>query len=174
MFSQAVEGFVRALGDRLDDRAKDGLKAIGLDLRKPLEPAYPLDTWFAVMRFGARLIAPGLPEPEQLEQLGRRFIDGYEQTLVGRALLASMRVLGPRRTLERMSRNFRSGNNYTETRLEPKGPTDYELWFNQVRSTDFYRGMLEAGLTRTNAKALQVRLVTHDSAGATFRVTWVA
>jgi uncharacterized protein (TIGR02265 family) len=174
MFSQAVEGFVRAVGERLDDGAKDGLKALGLDLRKPLEPAYPLDTWFAVMRYGGKLLAPDAPESEQLEQLGRRFIDGYEQTLVGRALLATMRVLGPRRTLERMSRNFRSGNNYTETRLEAKGATDYELWFNQVRSTDFYRGMLMAGLSKTSVRELQVHLVTHDSAGATFRVTWAS
>ncbi len=172
MFSQAVEGLVRALGEHLDEPAKDALKALGLDLRRPLEPGYPLETWFKVMRYGAALVAPGRSEAEQFELLGRRFIDGYEQTMVGRALLATMRVLGPRRTLERMSRNFRSGNNYTETQLVPKGPTDFELSFNQVKSPEFYRGMLLAGLGRTDARDLAIQLVRHDGQGTTFRVTW--
>jgi uncharacterized protein (TIGR02265 family) len=172
MFSQAVDGLVRALGEHLDEPAKDTLRELGLDLRRPLEPGYPLETWFKVMRFGAGLIAPGRPEAEQFELLGRRFVDGYEQTLVGRALLASMRVLGPRRMLERMNRNFRSGNNYTETQLVPRGPNDFELSFNQVKSPEFYRGMLLAGLGRTGATGLAIQLVRHDDQGTTFRVTW--
>ena len=46
------------------------------------------------------------------------FWSGYEKTLVGSALTAMLRVLGPKRTLERMTRNFRTANNYTEVTVE--------------------------------------------------------
>lgn len=172
MFSQAVDGLVRALRPKLTEAAKDELRTLGIDLRKPLEPAYPLTVWMQVIRYGAGLIAPDRPEAEQMEELGRRFIDGYEETMMGKALLATMRLLGPRRGLERMSRNFRTGNNYTETRLEAKSESAYELWLSAVRVPTFYRGMLLAGVGRTNAKNLDVQLLNHDEAGATFSVTW--
>lgn len=161
------------MGPVLDDTARTRLRELGVDLARTL-PAYPLEVWVQVMRYAASRVAPGLPESEQMEQLGRRFIDGYEQTLVGRALLASMRLIGPRRTLERMSRNFRTGNNYTEAKVTERGPTEVELWLSHVKAPEFYRGMLQAGLARTGPKSLDVRLVSHDANGATFRVAWNA
>jgi|APLak6261678615_1056124.scaffolds.fasta_scaffold01295_3 uncharacterized protein (TIGR02265 family) len=172
VFSQAVEGLLRALGPRLDDAAKDKLKALGLDVRIRLEPAYSLAVWTEVMRYGSTLVAPGRPPGEQMFELGRRFIEGYSETIVGKAMLTALKVLGPRRTLERMNRNFRSGNNYTETKLEPKGPTDFTLWFSQVKEPEFYRGMLEAGVTRAGARNIEVKTIAHDSSGATFSIRW--
>lgn len=172
IFSQAVEGMLRALGTRLDDAAKDQLRALGLDVRARLDPAYPLEVWTPVMRFASTLVAPGRPPPEQMFELGRRFIEGYSETLVGRAMLTALKVLGPRRTLERMSRNFRTGNNYTQTKLEALGPTDFVLSFNEVKEPEFYRGMLTAGVDRSGAKVVEVTTLTHDPSGATFSVKW--
>ena len=172
VFSQAVEGLLRALGSRLDDTAKDHLAALGLNVRHRLEPAYPLAIWTQVMRYGSTLVAPTAPPSEQMFELGRRFVEGYSETIVGRAMLTALKVLGPRRTLERMSRNFRSGNNYTETKLEALGPTEFKLWFNQVKEPEFYRGMLSAGVDRSGAKIVEVHTLTHDATGATFSITW--
>jgi uncharacterized protein (TIGR02265 family) len=174
IFSQAIDGLVRALKPKLTEAAKDELKALGLDLRKSFEPAYPLAVWMKLIRFGGTLVAPQRPEREQLEELGRLFIDGYEETMLGQALLATMRLLGPRRGLERMSRNFRTGNNYTETRLEAKSEREYELWLSAVRAPEYYRGMLLAGVGRTNVKNLSVQVLKHDAEGATFGVKWDA
>lgn len=172
VFSQAVEGLLRALGNRLDEGAKDHLRDLGLDVRARLDPAYALSVWTQVMRYGSALVAPGRPPDEQMFELGRRFIEGYAETIVGRAMLMALKVLGPRRTLERMSRNFRSGNNYTETKLEALGPTDFTLWFNQVKEPEFYRGMLSAGVDRSGAKVVTVKTLSRDETGATFSVTW--
>jgi uncharacterized protein (TIGR02265 family) len=174
VFSHSVEGLVRAMGPALDVAAKSRLRALGLDLERPLAPAYPLPVWVEVMRFAAALVAPGKNEPDQMTELGRRFIDGYEQTLVGKAMLATLRLLGPRRTLERMSRNFRSGNNYTEAKLVAHAPTDVELWLSRVKEPAFYAGMLQAALARTGARELNVSVVGRDELGATFRLTWVS
>lgn len=171
LFSQVVEGLVRALGSTLDEAAREQLKALGLDLRR-VEPAYPLDVWTNVVRYGAALVTPGAPVEKQMYELGRRFIDGYAETLVGQGMLTLLRVLGPKRALERMSRNFRTGNNYTETKLEQTGPTSFFLWFNQVREPEFYRGMLMSGIGRAGAEALQVQVVRREGPSATFAITW--
>jgi uncharacterized protein (TIGR02265 family) len=105
-------------------------------------------------------------------ELGRRFIEGYSETIVGKAMLTALKVLGPRRTLERMSRNFRSGNSYTETKLEAKGPTEFTLWFNEVKEPEFYRGMLVAGVGHAGAKNLEVKTLGHDASGASFSIRW--
>ena len=105
VFSQTVDGLLRALGTRLDDDAKDHLRDLGLNVRARLDPAYTLAVWTPVMRYASTLVAPGRPPPEQMFELGRRFIEGYAETIVGRAMLTALNVLGPRRTLERMSRN---------------------------------------------------------------------
>lgn len=172
VFSQAVEGLLRALSSRLDDAAKDHLRVLGLNVRARLEPAYQLAVWTQVMRYASTLVAPGRAPGEQMFELGRRFIEGYSETIVGRAMLTALKVLGPRRTLERMSRNFRSGNNYTQTKLEAHGPTDFTLWFNEVKEPEFYRGMLTAGIDRSGAHTVVVKTITHDASGATFSVKW--
>lgn len=172
VFSQAVEGLMRAINSRLDDASRAHLASLGLDPRTRLEPAYPLAVWTNVMRYGASLVAPSSPPPQQMFELGRRFIEGYGETIVGKAMLTALKVLGPRRTLERMSRNFRSGNNYTETRLDAKGPTEFVLWFNEVKEPEFYRGMLTAGVERSGAKGLEVHTLSHDASGATFSIRW--
>jgi hypothetical protein len=43
-----------------------------------------------------------------------------------------------------------------------------------VRAPEFYRGMLLAGVGRTNAKNLSVQVLKHDAEGATFSVKWDA
>lgn len=173
LFAQTMEAVERALGPLLTEAEKDRFAALGVDVRRALDPAYPLPVWLAVNAHAASLVAPGQPSDVQQETLGRRFIDGYDQTLLGSAMLALLKVVGPRRTLERMTRNFRSGNNYTETRLEAVGPTEYRLHFNLVHQPTFYRGMLAEALRRTGARDLTVDVVSHAADGAAvFRVAW--
>jgi uncharacterized protein (TIGR02265 family) len=175
LFSHTVEGFQRALGPLLTDVAKEQLAAVGIDFRRPLEPAYSVKVWAEAMSLGSEWVAPGQPRGVQLFELGRRFIDGYAATLVGSAMLAVIKLMGPTRTLARMTRNFRSGNNYTETTLKELGPNDWELGFNLVFHPDFYRGLVTAGLTRAGAREAEVALVSHDAQlRAVYRVTWKA
>lgn len=173
VFSQAVEGLVRAMNHRLDESAKIKLATHGLDVRERLRPAYPLTVWTDVVRIGAALVAPGEPREVQMYELGRRFIEGYRETIVGKAMLTALKILGPRRALERMTRNFRTGNNYTQTTLEPRGPTTFTLWLNRVNEPEFYRGLLTAGLDQSGATAVTVKVRAHDSEGAHFDIEWV-
>ena len=63
--------------------------------------------------------------------------------MVGTALIGLLRVLGPRRTLERTTRNIRSANNYTEATLEAVAPNHYRVRVNYVVRPGFYAGIIE-------------------------------
>jgi len=172
IFAQTFEGLLRALGPRLDARMADELRKAGIDPAAELKPAYPLSVFQQMIRLVGEAVAPDQPADAQTFAAGRAFMDGYAQTMVGRAMLGMMRVIGPRRSLERLSRQFRTGNNFSETTLRELGDGEYELWVNQVSLPGFYRGIITAGLERAGAKDVTVDLATHADTAATFRIRW--
>ena len=173
VFQQTIEGLVRSLGPTLDASCAARLKqAASLDLSRPLLPAYPFEAFVAMLRVAAEALAPGRPLEEGLYRVGRGYISGYGDTLMGRALLTFMRVIGPRRTLERMTQNFRTANNYTRSELVHLAPQHSELRLSRVHFDDFYRGLLEAGLEVSGAKAPQVTLARREGDWAVFEVRW--
>lgn len=70
------------------------------------------------MDLGSSLLSPYAGAPERHFKLGRRMVDSCEDTMVARAVLAIIRIIGPKRALERMARNLRTTNNDTESRFE--------------------------------------------------------
>src|SRR5262249_52387161 len=101
-FAVAYEGlFHRGLGSSLTPRLKARLRAAGLDLDRPFEPAYPADRWPIFLRMTAEELFPAVPIGDALRKMGERFFLGYVETLVGKAMLAAMRVIGPMRSLGR-------------------------------------------------------------------------
>ncbi len=173
IFSQTFEGLLRSLGGgKISPRLAAGLKERGVDPGKPLLPAYPKEDFTAVITFLARELHPGLPVDAAITQIGRGFMDGYGETMVGRAMLAMIRLIGPRRTLERVTRQFRTGNNYSDTRLTERGPCEFDLWVNEVIIPGWYVGIIGRGVELSGAKDVKVELVSQDAAGGTFRVRW--
>jgi uncharacterized protein (TIGR02265 family) len=151
------------------------LDALGIDLSKPLLPAYSVETYAQLIDFIIQQRFPQLPPEEANFELGRAFIQAYTQTLLGRALKGLMRTLGPRRALDRTSRNFRTANNFTDTRLHPLGPTQYELWFNFALRPGYYRGVVYATLELSGAKQPEVKPhASQELDGVTFLVSWQA
>ncbi|MDX2014926.1 MAG: DUF2378 family protein [Myxococcaceae bacterium] len=171
IFSQTIEGLLRALGP-LPPEARAHFKTLGLDVDRPLLPAYPLEQFVAVLDAAGALVAPQATPLEQGRLLGRRFMDGYQNTLIGRAMVAVMRIIGPWRTLERLSHQFRTGNNFSETHLSRLGPTEAKLWCNRVSRPGWYLGIIGRGLELAGAMDVTVRLIDQDVAGGTFHVQW--
>lgn len=171
-FSHAIEGvFVRGLGKRLTPELRAKIKTAGIDLSK--SQPWPVD----LVRKASRAILPDLyprlPEDEGFRQLGISFLQGYAETLVGGAMVAMMRVIGPKRSLERMQKNFRTGGNYLETRFKELGPKHIELWISDVSEMPWlYVGMIEEGGRMTGTKNLRVSLVDQTPPSITMHVTW--
>jgi uncharacterized protein (TIGR02265 family) len=169
VFASSYESLSRALGPRLDARAKADFKAHGVDFDRTLQAAYPLATWIKSLELACELLAPGKSRDEQTWFVGRRIVLSFTETTLGKALFALLKILGPHRGLERMRRSLRMSNNYSETTLTKK-PDGYELFCNLVTFPHYYRGVLEAGLESVGAKSIDVRVLWHDQSGALFAI----
>jgi uncharacterized protein (TIGR02265 family) len=174
VWSHTVEGlFLRALANDVPAPLRESLKGLGLDLSKKLMPAYPVPLWNQVLETTARAIYPELSLDAATQRLGERMIEGYRETLVGQAVLAMARLIGPRRTLLRSRQNWRSGNNYSEVSVTELAPNDFRLEFNEAGVSRWVsQGLLRAGLTFAGAKELVVDLERHTETSATYRLRW--
>jgi uncharacterized protein (TIGR02265 family) len=176
VFEHTVEAlFFRGLGDRVTPLLKAQLREAGLDLDRKLLPGYPEVDFTRWLQRSAWALCPGAPEEEGLCWLGERLVDGYKETVVGSALFGVLRLLGPRRMLERTQKNFRSGNSYTEVRTTMLGEREMELWMNELDvSRYFTKGTMLAGMRASGAKEPRVDVLRFDSTGTTYRVMWSA
>ncbi len=172
VFQQSFEGLFRALGNRLDERCAQRLRELGLDPKAPLAVAYPLEVWVEALKTAAETLAPGAPLDEGAALVGRRFIEGYGATRIGAALLGAVRLMGPQRMLERMTRNLRTGTNYLESTLRERGPTHYLLSCRPVRVPGFYQGLFTAGLEVSGARGPSVQLLRLHGDEALYELTW--
>lgn len=172
VFQQSFEGLFRALGNPMDARCAERLRELGLDANARLAVAYPLEVWIEALRTAAETLAPGAPLDDAAAVVGRRFIEGYGSTYMGAALLRTVRMLGPRRMLERMTRNLRTGTNYLESTLRERGPTHYELTCRPVLIPGFYQGLLSAGLEISGAYKPSVQMLRLQGDEAVYELTW--
>lgn len=172
VFEHTMESLLKLLGSPVGLEHMKPLRELGVDPSKPLLPAYTLEVYAALSDYVVRQRWPRLPAEQAFYEMGRAFLDSYTETGMGGALKVLVRVLGPHRTLERMQRNFRSANNYTETRLERQGPSSYEVWFNEVARPEQYRGMLTRALELAGARELKVQLKERRGLETVYRVAW--
>ncbi len=174
VFEQTIEAlFVRALGGKLSIECRARLRQVGLDVDQKLKPAYSFQCWMNTLRILAEEVHPKLPLPEATFKLGEAYVEGFRQTMLGRAVMSLLRVLGPRRTLARATQSFRAGNNYTETRLAELSPTQFDLWMNEVGAfPEFTAGIIQAGMRMSGAKDLNVEPRGYDGHGCTYRISW--
>ena len=171
VFGQSVEALVRTCGDHTPPEIVAAFKECGIDLAK-LQVAYPLASYVKAVERLRQLRFPNLPDPEAYYRIGRGFIDRYSTTLVGRALLAMLPVLGTKRVMGRLTQNFRSATNYVTAEATEAGPTHYRVRIHPIYHPDYYRGILTAGLEVSGARNLAVRLSSFADHAAIFDVTW--
>jgi uncharacterized protein (TIGR02265 family) len=172
-FQTAYEGLLKALGPRMTPRLQARLKEQGVDLSVPLAPAYPRLVFSRCCALCAEELYPRLPPEEGLRQVGHDFVAGYVETLVGGALMRLMGVLGVQRALAQLTRTFRSGDNYTDTRMTPTGERQAEVWLSQVNGQPtFAQGILERGLLAIGARAPRVRVLRREGEGCVYQVEW--
>lgn len=174
VFEQTIEAmFHRALNGRLTPTCKARLKEAGLDVDQKPRPAYPLVSWMTFLRIAAEELYPGEPLDSAAFKLGLAYMEGFRETMLGRAVLSLLRVLGPRRALARTSQSFRSSNNYQESRLTELGPRHFELWLNEVGSLPtFTSGLIHGGMKVAGARDIHIDLDGYDGHACTYRIKW--
>ncbi|MHA7627276.1 DUF2378 family protein [Corallococcus sp. M7] len=175
VFGHTVEGLLLALKGRLEGpsplRAK--LKEAGLDLDRKLEPAYPNAIWQRLLQIGATELFPNVSMNEAQWLLGERFVAGYFETNMGRALQTVLKLLGPARALERTSRNLASGSNFLHVEVERLADTDYRIKVNEGGTyPEFIGSICHHGTLTTGVKGLTTVVESRQGRAAIYRVRW--
>jgi uncharacterized protein (TIGR02265 family) len=133
VFGPAIEGFfIRGLGRHLTPELKAKLLAEGLNLDLKVMPAVPAEVWARGVDLASRHLFPAQPPSQRHATMGRMGFDGFINTTMGRALLGMMRIIGPKRSLFRLTRSFRSANNFVEATIEELSPTDFRIALTDV------------------------------------------
>jgi uncharacterized protein (TIGR02265 family) len=174
VFDNTVDAFFRrALGKRMTESCRARLKEAGIDLDRKLEPTYPRVTFYRGVVIAVEELFGGMSRENGLFRAGEAFFSGYAETLIGRAAVAVTRVLGPRRTLARMTQNFRSSNNYMETHLTELSPTHTELWLSQVSGVPtYFQGILTRAFALVEVKGAEIKIQKLDGSACTFELSW--
>ncbi|MBF5043401.1 MULTISPECIES: DUF2378 family protein [Myxococcaceae] len=173
IFGHAMEGLLRVLGPEPTDEDLRVLHRLGMSL-DALEVTYPLEAHLALLDHLVQSRWAQLPGDEGYAALGRATVEAYEGTLMGRVLLQMLRVLGPERVLYRLTKTFRSTNNYTETQVREVGPRHFEVWINVALRPGFVRGLLEQGLCFAGAHGVRVGQMVGRDGCAVYYVRWDA
>ncbi len=172
VFAQSMEGLFRALQPCTPAERTAFAKA-GITGERFL-PAYPVEQHLEILDACATSRFAHLPELERYTEVGKLYIAGFQKTLIGTALMAMLRVLGPRRTLERLTRNLRSANNFSEGTLTSLAPNHHLVHVNYTVRPGFYRGLLVSGCLHAGARELSVTVVETKDLASTYEVKWAS
>lgn len=174
VYSQVVEGLLQhGLHGRVTHRLKQRLKQAGLDVDRPLMPAYPVTLWVGCLSIIAEEAYPGVPREQAFRQLAEAHVEGYGRTLIGRAVFGVMRLLGPRRLVQRLPQTLRATDNYTEVDLVERGPTTWEMRMNSTLDAPGYaEALFEAMLRGGGAESPQVTKLDATAQSSTYLITW--
>lgn len=174
VFQHAVEGlFHVGLKGQVTPPLQARLRDAGLDLSRPLMPAYPRAAWNHFIQLTAETLWPKEPAERAYHALGRQLLLGYSRTLMGGAIIRLLRLIGPRRTLDRMTQNFRSGGNYNLCRSTEVGPREVMFWLNEpTLHPSYVAGIIDMTLELVGVQQRDIQVHQRDAEGCTYRVRW--
>lgn len=175
IYAVAVEAFfLRAMAGRLDAGAKARLRDAGIAVDEPLLSVYPASVFHRCVALAAEAAHPGTDPEDAQYRAGRDHIDAFVQSYPGKMMAALARQIDPRTILEYCGTFIRLGNNFTETRARTVGPSQVEVWMNDVGDVPaWYRGILHRGMEVAGVKGVSVQVVPGVAPpAATYAVSW--
>lgn len=138
-------------------------------------PVYSVEVMDRALAYLQRELFPEMRKEQSEELLGALSFRGFTETLIGKAIMQMMRLIGPERTMPRMSKNLAAGTSFMVITSKKLAPGDFELHVSDVAGIPhFYKGMFAEGLAYTRAKNLKVEIASTSGASATYRITWNA
>ncbi|MDY7228500.1 DUF2378 family protein [Hyalangium rubrum] len=164
--------FNEVLAGRVTPELQQALRDVGLDLSRPLLPAYPMEVLEKCMEVAAQRLYRGVPQEVALRALGELQVDAFTRTLVGRATLAAMRLFSVKMALDRLSRAWRNANNFVQTEVREINRDLYEVWVNEVgRFPEITLGIMSAILKHLGQGKFQVTIAHYDGHACTYRIS---
>jgi uncharacterized protein (TIGR02265 family) len=170
VFATSVEGLLRTVPER-SASLRAGMQALGID-PSHLQAAYPYEAFIGLMQLIARDRWPGLDDGPAMFEVGRALMKGYRETLVGRAVSTTARLIGPGRTLERFARSLKTANNYTESASQKLGPQHYRLELKPVRFPTYYQGVVTEVLSFLGYPEARIEIASIVGEEIALEVRW--
>lgn len=171
MFPSSVEGLLLGLGEKVTPQLLAQLKERGVDVAR-LPPAMPVEVWCTHMDFIREQVFPELDREEGLRHIGRAFIAGWQRTLVGSAVSKLLKLVGPARTLPRLTRTFRTSNNFSAAATELLDANTARIIISDVHDMpSLWHGTIEGGLFLLVNEG-KVVVEKRDPPGVSLLVTW--
>ena len=122
------------------------MRTVGIDLSKPLDPAYPLRVFDAAMEVVAVDGLSHLSKRDALRKIGELQVDSFTQTFIGKATFQFLKLLSRERFITRLTQSWRQANNFVETKMRPQPDGSIVLHLNDVgRFPEVIEGVLFAG-----------------------------
>lgn len=174
VFGHVVEALYEYVlgGADMDAKLRQTLESQAISPERS-QVAYPQEAWVRSVQLSAVAMYPGLTRGERERRVGERFIQSYDRTMVGGALMSLLKILGPRRTLDRMARNFKTGTNYIETKLTQITENEFTLWMNEIEALHaFTQGILVGALEIVGAKPVAVTIREAGADSCVFHIKW--
>jgi uncharacterized protein (TIGR02265 family) len=172
-FRSSAEGLVHAFRARISAECIRQLELAGLEVDQKLKTKYPRQAMDAWIRILAADLYPSLSFDDACVRLGEDFLDGWAQTLAGRALTAVLRVLGPAKAIEKSAAGFRAGDNYTTVEIVALADNAFQLTFAEVGETPRFKcGILQAAARQAGAEQPRAELTEYDGHRAVYRISW--
>lgn len=161
--------FNGVLGDRVTPQLRERLRQAGLDLSRPVLPAYPLNLFEAFLEITAHELYSDVPFDNALRSLGEAQVEAFARTLMGRAAFSFMRMVGVRRSLEQISYSWRNANNFVRTQVHEPSPRTLEVWVNEVgRQPQVIQGTLSRALQLISSQPYRVTMRHYDGHSCTY------
>jgi uncharacterized protein (TIGR02265 family) len=132
------------------------LAAIGYDPQRP-QRTYPTRVWIEAARVTCRHIFPELAEPEAMLRLGRLYVNGFLDTIVGRLIGVSLSILGPESVIKRIPRWAAMNATGVEVSVTPLDPGVWKAtWKDPNALPEFVAGMMQGGAYRAGITIVEL------------------
>ena len=156
VFSHTLEVlFRKTLAGLITPSIEARLCKVGVDLSKPLDPAYPMRVFddaievIAVHAMSERAMA------DALRKVGELQVESFKQTFIGAATFQFLKLLSLPRFLGRMTQSWRQANNFVEATVAPQPDGSLKVRVNDVgRFPEVIQGVLSAAIKAAGHKVI--------------------
>jgi uncharacterized protein (TIGR02265 family) len=154
----------------LNVRTQAELIMLGIKTDPVQDISFPV--WIELLRYSAKLNSPSAPADEAMITLGRRWVEGYDTTLLGKTTGMLARMVGPQKMLLKMTDNWHAANNFYQGTCVARGPRQVDITLNVGGVSRLFNvGIMSRMLEMIGAKNGNV--ASHEAPpGSHFTVTW--
>lgn len=173
IFSGSIDALMKVVAlNPISPEATKALAPLRMGPGFKIEPAYPAEDWAKAVKVIGADLYPKEAVDEQHRLVGRATVLQFAESLMGRAMFAAARVIGARRSLERMTHNLRTGANFIETRFTVIDDRTQEFWINDVCDVPgFYSGLIGAGADFMQGWSDKIDIKARDGASCLYLLT---